>query len=178
MSFDWKGLVRTVAPTLATAIGGPLAGAATQAVSTALLGKPDGSEDEIIQAAATATPDTLLKLKQAETDFLLKLKELGIKEEDIFAADRKDARARAISQNDKSPIYLGAVILLVWGFINIFLLMTTKPPVISDMVLGRILGMIDSVTLAFIYFIYGTSSGSQKKTDILAVRSAEDKQNQ
>jgi hypothetical protein len=56
--------------------------------------------------------------------------------------------------------------------------MTTKPPVISDMVLGRILGMIDSVTLAFIYFIYGTSSGSQKKTDILAVRSAEDKQNQ
>jgi hypothetical protein len=39
-------VVRTVAPTIATAVGGPLAGMATRVISEALLGKPDGSEAE------------------------------------------------------------------------------------------------------------------------------------
>jgi hypothetical protein len=36
---DWKKIVGAVAPTLATALGGPLAGMAAAAVSDALLGK-------------------------------------------------------------------------------------------------------------------------------------------
>jgi len=49
-------LVRTVAPSIASAVGGPLAGMATKAISEALLGKPDGSEEELLQAAAKASP--------------------------------------------------------------------------------------------------------------------------
>jgi hypothetical protein len=49
-------LVRTVAPSIASAVGGPLAGMATPAISEALLGKPDGTEAELTEAAAKATP--------------------------------------------------------------------------------------------------------------------------
>ena len=57
---DWKSVVRTVAPTLATALGGPLAGAAVQALSVALLGRPDGTEQEVAEAVLTGGADALL----------------------------------------------------------------------------------------------------------------------
>jgi len=71
-------LVRTVAPSIASAVGGPLAGMATRAISDALLGKPDGTEQELAEAAAKATPEQLLALKQAEQDFAIKMRELDI----------------------------------------------------------------------------------------------------
>ncbi len=55
-------LVRTVAPSLASAVGGPLAGMAVRTISDALLGKPDGTEAELAEAAAKATPEQLLQL--------------------------------------------------------------------------------------------------------------------
>ena len=44
---DWKSIVKVVAPTIATGLGGPLAGLATKALSEVLLGKSDGTEDEV-----------------------------------------------------------------------------------------------------------------------------------
>jgi len=167
MAFNWKGLIGAVAPTIATALGGPLAGAATSAISQAVFGKPDASEDELNKALSNATPETIAAIKKANNDFQVRMKEMDIDLEKINAGDRDSARNRAIAQNDKSPIYIGAIILCIWGFINIFLLMTSKPPVIGDMVLGRILGMIDAATLAFLYYIYGTSQGSSKKNDTI-----------
>jgi len=43
----WGGLIGAVAPTIATALGGPLAGMATRAISSALFGHQDGSMDDI-----------------------------------------------------------------------------------------------------------------------------------
>ena len=77
---DWKSIVRTVAPTLATALGGPLAGAAVQALSVALLGRPDGTEQEVAEAVLVGGTDALLKVKQAEADFAVKMRELDIRD--------------------------------------------------------------------------------------------------
>jgi len=43
MSTTWKGIVGTVAPALATALGGPLAGVAVRAIAEKVLGKPEAS---------------------------------------------------------------------------------------------------------------------------------------
>jgi len=51
---------------------------ATKAISEALLGKPDGSEVELLQAAERATPEQLLALKKAEQDFAVQMRELDI----------------------------------------------------------------------------------------------------
>ena len=63
--FDWKALVRTVAPVIGTALGGPIGNLAAQAISTVFLGTPDGTEDQIAEAVARATPEQLLALRQA-----------------------------------------------------------------------------------------------------------------
>ena len=92
MSFDWKGLVGTVAPTLATALGGPMAGMATKAIASSLLGDADASEKDIAAALAGASPDTMLKLKQADQAFETKMAELGVDLEKIAQEDRASAR--------------------------------------------------------------------------------------
>ena len=67
----WKEIIGTVAPTLATALGGPLAGVATQAISAALLGKADGSEDEIAAAFSVGGADALQKARDADARTIL-----------------------------------------------------------------------------------------------------------
>jgi hypothetical protein len=48
--FDWKKLVGALAPTLGTALGGPLVGSAISVLSNVLLGKPEGSQDDVSTA--------------------------------------------------------------------------------------------------------------------------------
>ena len=76
--FNWKGLVGTVAPTLATALGGPFAGMAVKAISSAVLGNEGGSEGDIALALTGASPDTMLALKEADNSFALRMKELDV----------------------------------------------------------------------------------------------------
>ena len=78
MSFNWKGLVKTVAPKIATVLGGPMAGLGVKALSNAILGKPDGTEDELEIALAGATPEMLGKIKAADQAFELEMKKQDI----------------------------------------------------------------------------------------------------
>ena len=127
MTFDWKAvenLVRTVAPTVATALGGPLAGIATQAISAAVLGKPDGTQDELSAALAMATPDMLLKIKQSEQDFKTRMKELGIKEDELVFKDLADARGLAEKESDGAPAWtkiLTATHRPIWSLVMLAL---------------------------------------------------------
>ena len=113
-------LVKTVAPSIATAVGGPLAGMATRAISEALLGKPDGTEDELAEAAKSATPEQLLALKQAEQNFVIRMRELDVDLERIANQDRGSAREREIKTGDYTPKLLAAAVtfglfgLLFW----------------------------------------------------------------
>lgn len=160
---DWKKIVGTVAPTIATALGGPLAGLAVKGIAGAFGLGDDATEEDVAVAVRGATPEQLLALKQAEQTFVLEMRRLDIEVDKLQADDRKDARARAIAQNDWSPQIIGVIILCVWGYVNITLLTMTVAPVLDAGVVGRILGMIDAATLAFLYWLYGSSKGSQVK---------------
>src|SRR5574340_1365471 len=162
-NFDWKSLVEQVAPTIATALGGPLAGMATQALSTALLGKPDGTHEELSAALAGATPDQLLALKKADQDFAAKMKELDIDILKINAGDRDSARKREEVIKDWTPRILAYAIIV--GF------MVTSAGVLSgyakvDSVLaGTIIGYISAKAELVLTYYFGSSSGSDRKTE-------------
>ena len=85
-------LIETVAPTIATALGGPVAGMAVKALSTALLGHDSGSEDDIRDALATATPDQIAAIRKVDADFKVQMKSLDIDLVRIAANDRASAR--------------------------------------------------------------------------------------
>ena len=96
-------LIGSVAPTIATALGGPVAGLAVKAVSNALFGHENGTEDDIMSALANPTGDQLAQLKKIDADFKVQMKSLDIDLERISEQDRDSARNMQIATRDWIP---------------------------------------------------------------------------
>lgn len=159
-------LVKTVAPSIATAVGGPLAGMATKMISEALLGKPDGTEAELVEAAAKATPEQLLALKQAEQNFVIKMRELDIDLERIANEDRSSARNREIKAKDLTPRFLAAAV--TFGFFGVLSWMIANGlPANGGEAMLVMLGTLGTAWGAIISYYFGSSAGSREKTDQL-----------
>jgi len=170
-SFDWKAIVRSIAPTIGTALGGPLGGVAGLALAK-VLGVPEGGDhDDTALAAAVqgATPDQLLALKKADQEFALKMQELGFKDlealEAIAAGDRASARDREVKTQDWTPKALGIFITL--GFFSLLgLLLKIEPPSGSRDILNIMLGALGSAWINVISYYFGSSAGSARKTEL------------
>lgn len=164
----WKDVVRSVAPTIAMALGGPLAGAATAALSDKLLGKPDASQQDIQKVLeGTLSPDNLLKLKQAEQDFQAKMAEIGVDLERIAEQDRESARNRQVALKDWVPSAL-ALALAASFFVLLFLMLTRTIPDANKDAFNILLGMLGGSLATVMTYYFGSSSGSAKKDETLA----------
>ena len=167
---DWKGILGAIAPTLATALGGPLAGVAASAVSDALLGRPDGSEAEFAVALKAGGPDALAKLKDADNAFAIRMKELGIEVEKLHAADRANAREREAKTGDSwTPRLLASLVTLGFFGVLAWLLAYGKPDAGGDALLVM-LGALGGAWASIISYYFGSSAGSAEKTAILGKR--------
>jgi len=166
-AFDWKSVVRTVAPGLATALGGPLAGVAASALSDALLGRPDGSEADISQAMAVGGADALVKIKAAEQAFQVRMRELDIDLERIHQADRDGARKREAASGDTWTPRLLAI-GITCGFFGVlsWLLAQGKPETGGDALLVM-LGALGGAWASVVAYYFGSSAGSREKTALL-----------
>ena len=168
---DLLKIVGAVAPTIATAIGGPLGGMAMKVVAE-VLGLPgDSSEKDVAKAMAAATPDQLLKLKQADQDFAVRMRELDIDLEKIAAGDRDSARRREAQVRDWMPRVLAFVV--VAGFMaTVFLVLLglvdgMKDPLMATTV-GTLIGFVSAKAEQVIAYYFGSSSSSQQKTQLRA----------
>lgn len=142
MSFDWRGLVKTVAPTLATALGGPLAGMAVKHIGDAI-GLDQATQETVSAALQGASPETLQKLKQADQDFALKMKALDIDLAKIDADNTASARAMLIQTRARTPAILSWIIIISALGLEGTILFTGLPAKLDDLIVGRILGTLD-----------------------------------
>ena len=168
---DLLKIVGAVAPTLATAIGGPLGGMAMQVVSSVLGLPTDSSEKDVEKALKQATAEQLLALKQADNDFAVRMKELDIDLERIAASDRDSARRREAQVRDWMPRVLAFVV--VAGFMaTVFLVLLgyvdgMKDPLMATTV-GTLIGFVSAKCEQVVAYYFGSSSSSQQKTQLLA----------
>lgn len=160
-------LVRTVAPSLASAVGGPLAGMAVRTISDALLGKPDGTEAELAEAAARATPEQLLALKKAEHDFAVKMRELDIDLERIANADRDSARNREVKTKDWTPRVLAALITVGYFGALFYMLRNGLPQHGGSEAMLVMLGTLGTAWGGVVAYYFGSSAGSKEKTEAM-----------
>lgn len=160
-------LVRTVAPTIASAVGGPLAGMATRAISEALLGKPDGSEQELADAAAKATPEQLLALKNAENDFAVKMRELDIDLERIANQDRDSARNREVQTKDWTPRVLAGLITVGYFGALFYMLRNGLPQHGGSEAMLVMLGTLGTAWGGVVAYYFGSSAGSKAKDEAM-----------
>lgn len=166
MTFGEKTLqvLRTVAPTLALAAGGPFGPLAAAAIHAAL-GTDPADPKAAETALLNATPDQLLALQKANQDFQVQMKTLGIAEEKLAYDDTASARQREIAVKDSTPHILAYSITV--GFFGIlgFLLWNGKPP--GGDVMMVMLGALGTAWTGIIQYYFGSSAGSAAKTDAI-----------
>lgn len=173
---DWKKLIAAAAPGLATALGGPLAGGVVSILADKVLGGSSGDAvaDEAKLAGVLAggmTPELRAKIADAEAAFRLEALKAGVREQEIAAEDRSSARKAAVKGGTARPLFwLSLVLLMLTLGSEVAVLFVGYPPTIPDIVVGRVLGLMDSVALMVLAFHYGSSAGSAAKTEILAKR--------
>ena len=124
---DW---LKQIAPTVASALGGPLAGIAVSAIAKAVGVEEDKVNDLI--SSGKMTPDQIAQLKNAEIELKKQENELGLNFEKLAVDDRKSAREMQIATRSWVPPLLagtitlgffGILILLLLGKVPIFLLL-------------------------------------------------------
>lgn len=160
-------LLGQLAPTLATAMGGPLAGLAVKTLSNVLLGHEDGDADAVSAALQNATPEQLSDVKKIDADFNVRMKELEIDLERISAGDRDSARKREAAVGDHTPKILAAGITLGF-FVCLFWMFVYGVPKNGNEALLLMLGALQTAFTGVIAYYFGSSSGSKAKDDLLA----------
>lgn len=169
MGVGWKDIVRLVAPALATALGGQAAGIAVRQMGDRLLGKPDATEAEVEALVLTATPEQLKALRELDNEFAKQMADLGVKLEEIEAADRADARAREKAlPSDWTPRVLAG--LGVGLFITVMLILMLRReelPASTRDVLSICLGILAGVVQQVFGYYFGSSSSSKVKDAVI-----------
>lgn len=168
---DIKPYIAKFAPMLGTALGGPLGGAAG-AVLGNILGVKDAKPEDIKAAFVNGalTGDQLLALKKAEQDFEIQCRAMEINSvqelEALAVQDRASARNLAIQTKDWTPRILASGVTV--GFFSLlFYLLKWAPPEGNKDVLNILFGSLGTAWIAVMNYYFGSSSGSQSKTDLL-----------
>jgi len=162
-------LLGQIAPTIATALGGPLAGIAVKTLSAVLLGHENGSEDDVKAAMTSASPDQLVALKKIDAEFKSHMKELDIDLERIAAGDRDSARQMQRETKDWVPKLLAIVITVGFFGILVWMLVMGMPQTGTEALL-MMLGALGTAWTGVVNFYYGSSAGSKAKNDLLAAK--------
>ena len=160
------GILATIAPTIASALGGPLAGMATTALISGLGLAPDTSHDQVMQAIAGATPEQLLKIKEVDAQLVLDLKKLDVDVLKIKAGDTADARNREIQTKDWTPRIIAGLIIGLYIGVQVAVFHTVVDPTMRDFVM-RSMGTLDAAVGLVLSYYFGSSTGSAAKTEQL-----------
>ena len=163
---SWQNIIGNIAPSIASALGGPLAGSAVKMLSNTLLGKEDGTKDEIEAAVSNATPEQLAQIKEMDLTFKKDMAKLGIDLERIAAEDRNSARQREMQIKDKTPAILGGFVVSGF-FIILGALLFKEIPGGQKEVFHIMLGSLGAMSVGVINYYFGSSTGSQQKNALL-----------
>ena len=153
------GLLKSLAPTIASAAGGPMAGMAVK-MAASKLGLPETTTANEIEDLIERQPERAVALKQADEDFKNRIKEMEIDLESFKTEveDRKDARENF--STDWTPKVFSVLTLLLYG--GVVMIVTLMPHDQNDeTIISLVLGQLSGILGTAAAFFYGGSSGKK-----------------
>jgi hypothetical protein len=144
-------LIRGAAPLLATAVAGPLGGAAVSAIASKF-GVSDSVE--AVAKAIAGDPQAAQKLADLELEYAK-----------LDSADRDSARQREVGivTSAAAPWYskmvtpvLAIGMFTLWGTVNLLLLNNAIPDGMREIVI-RMLGSLDAANMLILSYYFGNS---------------------
>lgn len=161
---DW---LKSFAPTVATALVGPLGGLAVNAIGSAL-GWEDATKEKVTEMLQSGqlSGDQLAAIKQAELQLKAQERELGFRFEELEIKDRDSARNRQIQTKDSTNTVLaytvvGAFIAMVGATLMGF-------AKIDSVLAGTLVGYLSAKAEQVLAYYFGSTKGSAHKTNLLA----------
>ena len=161
-----KKLLGGLAPTIGTALGGPMGGVAMKFLADKFTGGDTGKVEDFILGA---DPSQLKELKIADMEFQKEMKALDIDLERINADDRDSARDMAKSKGFAPQVVL-SVVYTIGYFIVMYMFMTGQLDVNPEhkTMFGGLLGILSTAQVQIMNFWFGSSAGSKAKTEAMA----------
>ena len=152
-----------VAPTIATALGGPLAGLAITAISKVI-----GIDEKDVQNTIDSgkmSAEQITQLKLAEIEFQKQAQELGLNFEKLATDDRKSSREMQIATKSWVPSVLSMLVTI--GFFGILIWLMIHPADTANTPLMIMLGSLGTAWTGIIAFYFGSSAGNSRKDEML-----------
>jgi hypothetical protein len=156
--------LKTLAPTIATALGGPLAGMAVSAVAKAIGCEPD--EVQGIISSNKLTAEQVASIQLAELELKKQAQSMNLDFAKLTVEDRKSARDMQIAT--KSMLVPSLAILIVSAFIGVVIATLGGFAVVDSVLAGTLIGYLSAKAEQVVNFYFGSSAGSKEKTDLLA----------
>ena len=154
------GLLKNVAPGLATIVAGPLGGMAMKAMADKL-----GVSDSVEAVTQAIQADPAAAMKLAEID--LKQFELEVKDRDS-ARHMQEVALQQDSWFAKNFLYMFTSVWSIFAMTFFSLASFYTIPEANTRIVDTIIGvLIGTVLTGFFNFFFGSSKGSKDKTDAL-----------
>jgi plasmid maintenance system antidote protein VapI len=163
MDLSW---IKTVAPMIGTALGGPLGG-----MAVGMLAEKLGVQEKTINAVTNAisetklTPEQVSSIRQAEIEFQKFLGQNKIDLERINMENTKSAREMHVAKQSYTPQVMSLVITV--GFFGVLYYMLTMEAKPTEALL-IMLGSLGTAWAAVVNFWFGSTAGSARKTELIA----------
>lgn len=144
-------------PTIGSLLGGPLGGAAVEAVGKAL-GMNEATTDKVQRALTSGnlTAEQIAALQAADLQLKTRMAELGIDAEKLAAEDRANARAMQTATDSWVPSVLACVVTV--GFFGILVgLLTGWLKLWESTTLSLLIGTLSGAFTSVLAFFYGAS---------------------
>lgn len=168
------GFFKKVMPFVTAAL--PLAGPAG-VLASGILGKvlnvTNPTPDSVTQALANVnmTPELQAQLAEAELTFKTQMQAMGFQHEDDMAKalddDRASARQMEVATRSNLPAVLAGLSVLTLGFC-IYMVGFRNIPASGKDAMEILLGVVAGICKDVYGYFFGSSAGSDRKTEIIA----------
>lgn len=171
---EWKQVIGKLAPTVASALLGPLAGGAVVALGE-IFGISEPTQDKIqsLIESGQMSGEQVAAIKMLEMKLKAEEEEWGFRYAELEVRDRESARDRdaKLAQAGRRNYRADAMFILSVMVVVALVLLVWKDTTLDEyfkgiitLVLGRFLGYLDNI----FNFEFGTTRGSALKTELLA----------
>lgn len=164
---DFSGILKTICPTVASALLGPLGGIAVSAIGS-IIGIDEPTQDKISKAfkEQQLTGDQILQIKALELQYQNDEKERGFKYAELEFKDIDSARNREIQTGDQTNKTLAFII--VGAFIAMVGCTLAGYAKVDTVLAGTLIGYLSAKCEQVLAYYFGSSQGSKEKTALLA----------
>ena len=163
--------LKGIAPTVASALLGPLGGVAVSALGS-IFGISDATTEKVAKVFhdGKLTPEQLSAIKELELKYKNEEEERGFRYAELQFKDRDSARRANVDGGVQRHMFWMSIVLLITTlWCEVWVLFNGYPDdKIPEVVVGRILGLMDAVCMLVLSYWFGTTSGSLTKTNLLA----------